>query len=68
MNNHRILELASESGAYCESLLGGDYKPPDLGGMNIEKFSKLIIKECVRHLENDNLEEAAYELRKYFNI
>ena len=68
MNNHRVLELAAASGAYCESLLGGDYKPPELSGMNIDKFAKLIILECIRHLENDNLEEAAYELRKHFNI
>jgi len=66
--NKRFLELASESGAYCESLLGGDYKPPELSGMNLEKFAKLIIRECVRHLEDDDLAEAAYELRKQFGV
>jgi hypothetical protein len=64
--NERYLELAAASGAYCESLLGGDYKPPELNGMDIEKFAKLIIRECVKHLENECLYDAAYELCKHF--
>ena len=44
--NKRIYELAEQAGAYCESLRGGDYKPPVLDLMNLEKFAELLIQEC----------------------
>ena len=37
----RIYELAEQAGAYCESLRGGDYKPPVLDLMNLEKINRL---------------------------
>jgi hypothetical protein len=33
--------MAEQAGAYCEVLRGGDYKPPQLDGMNLEKFAEL---------------------------
>jgi len=45
--NERIYELAEQAGAYCEVLRGGDYKPPVLDGMNLEKFAELIVRECI---------------------
>jgi hypothetical protein len=44
--NERIYLLAEQAGAYCEVLRGGDYKPPVLDSMNLEKFAELIIREC----------------------
>ena len=44
--NERIYELAEQAGAYCEVLRGGDYKPPVLDGMNLEKFAELIVRDC----------------------
>jgi hypothetical protein len=45
--NERIYLLAEQAGAYCEVLRGGDYKPPVLDGMNLEKFAELIIRDCM---------------------
>jgi len=42
----RIYELAEQAGAYCESLRGGDCKPPVLDLMNLEKFAALLIQDC----------------------
>jgi hypothetical protein len=47
----RAYELAEEAGAYCESLRGGDYKPPILDQMNLEEYTRLIVLECSRMIE-----------------
>jgi len=52
MMNERIYELAEQAGAYCEVLRGGDYKPPVLDGMNLEKFAELIVAECSKVIVN----------------
>jgi len=52
--NERIYELAEQAGAYCESLRGGDYKPPVLDLMNLEKFAELIIQDIINVLETKN--------------
>jgi hypothetical protein len=58
----RAYELAEEAGAYCESLRGGDYKPPILDQMNLEEYTRLIVLECSRMIEtrDPRTEPAAY--------
>jgi hypothetical protein len=58
--NERIYELAEQAGAYCESLRGGDYKPPVLDLMNLEKFAQLIVRECLLKVN-----EIGYEVYEY---
>jgi len=72
--NERIYELAEQAGAYCEVLRGGDYKPPVLDGMNLEKFAELIVRECVEICNNTtgtsylNGWYAGKQIRKHFGV
>ena len=58
--NERIYELAEQAGAYCESLRGGDYKPPVLDLMNLEKFAELIVRECLDQCYNRGMNDELY--------
>ena len=58
--NERIYELAEQAGAYCEVLRGGDYKPPVLDGMNLEKFAELIVRECMNVVAKKCASPTAY--------
>jgi hypothetical protein len=51
--NERIYLLAEQAGAYCEVLRGGDYKPPQLDSMNLEKFAELIVRECIKECKQE---------------
>lgn len=69
--NNRILELAEQAGAYCEVLRGGDYKPPHLDNMSLEKFAELFaveISEIVQDLVDSKVpsEEFPLIIRKLF--
>jgi hypothetical protein len=68
--NKKIYELAEQAGAYCEVLSGGDYKPPVLDGMSLEKFSELLIESCAdyasRNWEHGHL--LAEDLFTYFGV
>jgi len=65
--NERIYELAEQAGAYCESLRGGDYKPPVLDLMNLEKFAELIVRECAELVEY-NSKWAGRDIREHFGV
>jgi hypothetical protein len=68
--NKLIYELAEKAGAYCEVLSGGDYKPPVLYNMNLEKFAESIIRSCTdyssRNWEHGDL--LAQDLLTYFGL
>jgi len=67
--NERIYELAEQAGAYCEVLRGGDYKPPVLDGMNLEKFAELIVRECADYItEYYDSRDEAYYMKKHFGV
>ena len=66
--NERIYELAEQAGAYCESLRGGDYKPPVLDLMNLEKFAELIVKECMSNLYLHGYDDARTQIKQHFGV
>jgi hypothetical protein len=68
--NERIYELAEQAGAYCEVLRGGDYKPPVLDGMNLEKFAELIVQKCADIGEQyaDGNYEVRNQILEYFGV
>jgi hypothetical protein len=73
--NHKIYELAERAGAYCEVLRGGDYKPPDLTYMSLEKYTELIVRECAKIAidcdvteYNDFREGISQEIKQHFGV
>ena len=66
--NERIYELAEQAGAYCEVLRGGDYKPPVLDGMNLEKFAELIVLKCAEIADTAEPFLASDLIKQHFGI
>jgi hypothetical protein len=67
--NDKIYVLAEKAGAYCEHLLGGDYKRPLLGSMNMEMYAALIIAECIKACERTNNPDACVDsIRETFGV
>ena len=73
MNNDKIYEHATNAGAYCETYLhGGDPKPPVLDNMDLFKFARLIVDECIETIyDTERIDLAQFvesTLKQHFGI